>query len=104
MRVINGKEFRALKEANKPFLVDFSATWCGPCKMLAPVLAEVSEERTDVEIVTVDVDKENELAKSYGIMSVPSLFLFQGSEVLAKTMGYQSKEQVNAFIDKALKG
>ena len=104
MKIINSKEFRELKESNKAFLVDFSATWCGPCKMLAPVLASVSSERNDIEVVTVDVDKDNDLARSYGIMSVPSLFLFNNGEVVAKTMGYQSKEQITDFIDKGLKG
>jgi len=102
MKIVNTKEFNELKESGKLMLVDFYADWCGPCKMLTPVLSEISSERSDVEIVKVDVDKEATLAQSLGIMSIPSLFLFKNGEVVAKTMGYQGKDALNEFINKGL--
>lgn len=78
-------------------LVDFWATWCGPCKMLAPVLDELAQE-IDVPIVKVEVEENPATAEEYGIMSVPSLLLFKDGEVVAKTDGYQPKELLEEFI------
>ena len=102
MKIVNTKEFNELKDSGKLILVDFFANWCGPCKMLTPVLSEISDERDDVEIVKVDVDKESGLAQSFGVMSIPTLYLFKNGEVVAKTMGYQGKDAINEFINKGL--
>lgn len=102
MKFVNTKEFNELKESGKLMLVDFYADWCGPCKMLTPVLTEISSERSDVEIIKVDVDKEGALAQSLGIMSIPSLFLFKDGKIVAKAVGYQGKDAINAFINKGL--
>lgn len=79
-------------------LVDFWATWCGPCKMLAPVLEELATE-IDVPIVKLEVEENPATASEYGIMSVPSLFLMKDGEVVAKTGGYQPKELLEEFIN-----
>lgn len=79
-------------------LVDFWATWCGPCKMLAPVLDELATE-IDVPIVKLEVEENPATASEYGIMSVPSLFLMKDGEVVAKTGGYQPKELLEEFIN-----
>ena len=79
-------------------LVDFFASWCGPCRMIAPILEEISEERVDVKIVKVDVDELPELARRYGIMSIPTLLLFKNGNLVSKTMGYQDKDSLNEFI------
>lgn len=79
-------------------LVDFWATWCGPCKMLAPVLDELAQE-IDIPIVKVEVEENPATAEEYGIMSVPSLLLFKDGEVVAKTGGYQPKELLEEFIN-----
>ena len=79
-------------------LVDFFASWCGPCRMIAPILEEISEERVDVKIVKVDVDELPELARRYGIMSIPTLLLFKDGNLVSKTMGYQDKDSLNEFI------
>lgn len=80
-------------------LVDFFATWCGPCKMLAPVLDQLSEERDSVKIVKIDIDESSDLARSYGIMSVPTLVLFKGGREVAKKSGFMPKEALITWIE-----
>lgn len=80
-------------------VVDFSATWCGPCQMLAPVMEEVSEELADqVEFYGVDVDANSKLAEQYNIMSVPSILVFKNGDKVAQTVGYQDKDALMSFI------
>ena len=79
-------------------LVDFFATWCGPCKMLSPVLEELSEEN-GVTIIKVDVDEASTLAAMYGIQAVPTLMLFKDGQRIDTRMGYQNKNQLLAFIN-----
>ncbi len=98
MKIIDKKEFEeTIKEGVT--LVDFFATWCGPCKMLGPVLEELSDEITDVKFVKIDVDEEPELAGKFGIMSIPSVFLFKDGEVAGSFLGLQPKDKVKAFIE-----
>ena len=93
----NRDEFNAaIKEGT--VLVDFFATWCGPCKMLSPVLEEVSKE-TDVLIIKVDVDEAGPLSAQYGIQAVPTLMLFKNGQQVDVRMGYQNKNQLLAFIN-----
>ena len=84
MEIINGNEseFNNLV-SNGIVLVDFYATWCGPCKMLAPVLEEVASDRDELKVVKMDIDENMELAKTYGVMSVPTLMLFKDGNMLA---------------------
>lgn len=80
-------------------LVDFFATWCGPCKMLGPVLEDMDSDRDSIDIVKVDIDESMNLARQYGIMSVPTLVLFKDGQVVAQTSGFQPKESIQQFID-----
>lgn len=82
-------------------LVDFFATWCGPCKMLAPVLDEVEKEAENVKILKVDVDKFPELASKFNVMSIPTLVLLKNEEVVKISNGFMPKPAVLKFIDEA---
>lgn len=80
-------------------LVDFFATWCGPCKMQSPILEEIKEDRSDIKIMKVDVDQEPELAREYGIMSIPTLILFKDGKEVAKNVGFMPKEVLIQWIN-----
>ena len=80
-------------------LVDFFATWCGPCKMLSPVLEELANENPDLKVLKIDVDEVGPLAARFGIQAIPTLILFRDGERIAVRMGYQNKNQLLAFIN-----
>ena len=81
-------------------LVDFFATWCGPCKMLSPVLEEVARENPNLTVLKIDVDEVVPLAARYGIQAIPTLMLFKNGQHVETRMGYQNKNQLLAFISK----
>lgn len=84
--------------ANGTVLVDFFATWCGPCKMLSPVLEKVAEKHPDVKVVKVDVDQASDLASQYGVMGVPTMIVFKDGQIANKAVGYKSEAGVEALI------
>ncbi len=79
-------------------LVDFYATWCGPCKMLSPILEQLVSE-VDIDIVKVDVDKYQDLAREYKVMSIPCLILFDNEKEIKRTLGFMPKEKLKEFIN-----
>ena len=81
-------------------LVDFFATWCGPCKMLSPVLEQLDKEGFPVQIVKIDTDEATDLAIEYGVQAIPTLLFFSEGKLVNRAMGYQRKDQIVAFCKK----
>ena len=80
-------------------LVDFFANWCGPCKMLSPVLESIADDRDGLKIIKVDVDECENLARNYGIMSIPTLLLFKNGTLKSTRTGFMSLEQIRSWIE-----
>ena len=96
---VNSANFEnEVMNSDKKVLVDFFASWCGPCRMLAPILDEVAEERPDVKIVKINVDEENELASRFGVMSIPSLFVIENGNIVNRAMGAKPKSAILELI------
>ncbi|MCD8089676.1 MAG: thioredoxin [Clostridiales bacterium] len=81
-------------KSEKPVLVDFWAAWCGPCRMLSPILSEIAEENDDIKVGKVNVDEQIELAMAYKVSSIPLVILFKNGEAVKKSVGYCPKEEI----------
>ena len=91
--------FATVTAENSLVLLDFWAVWCGPCKMIAPLLTQIAEERDDVVIGKVDVDSEMELAMQFGVSSIPTLVVIKDGKPAGKSVGYMPKEKILALLE-----
>lgn len=99
MKIVQKDEFEKIINESKPTIVDFFATWCGPCKMLSPILEKVEEDsKGEFNIVKIDVDESYDVAKKYGIMSVPTLIIFKDGDEQEKIVGLRQKNQIEDAV------
>ena len=84
--------------SDKPVLLDFFASWCGPCRMVGPILDEIAEEREDIKVCKVDIDEQPELASRYRIMSVPTLMVLKDGNIVDQSIGAKPKHQILAMV------
>ena len=87
-----------IKTSEKTVLIDFYAEWCGPCKMVAPIVHEIAEENPQITVVKVDVDEETPLAIQFGVQSIPTLVVMKNGQIANKAIGFRSKEQLLELI------
>ena len=81
-------------QSEKTVLIDFWATWCGPCRMIAPIVEEIASEREDITVAKIDVDEAGDLAAAFGITSIPTLVVMKNGEIVNKSVGYQDKQSI----------
>ena len=101
MRVINMDEFNnEVVNSNEVAVIDFFATWCGPCKMLAPVFEEVANETPNAKFFNVDIDESLDLARQYSVSSVPTIKIFRKGDLMETFVGFMPKEKLSEAINK----
>ena len=88
-----------VENSAKPVLVDFYADWCGPCRMVSPIVDEIGEERDDIVVCKVNVDREPELSRRFGIVSIPTLIVLKSGEVVNKSVGAKPKEKILELVN-----
>lgn len=93
------ENFDTILNTDKKILIDFFATWCGPCRMVSPIIDEIAEEHPEFTVCKVDVDKNPDLAGEFGVMSIPTLVVIKNKEVINKSMGARPKAQILSMLE-----
>ena len=97
---INQNNFQEeVMSSEKPVLLDFWAGWCGPCRMVSPIVDEIAEERSDVKVCKVNIDEQGELAAAFGVMSIPTLIVMKDGKIVNQAAGARPKGQILAMLD-----
>ena len=96
---INKENFEFVKNSDKKVLLDFYADWCGPCRMVAPIVEEIAAERDDIIVGKINVDESPELAGAFGVFSIPTLVVLVDGEVAAQSVGAQPKAKILALLE-----
>ena len=99
VKMIDKNNFEEVKNSDKLVLLDFYADWCGPCRMVAPILHEIAEERPDVIVGKINVDEEEALAEAFGVYSIPTLIVMKNGEVVRQTSVARPKAQLLALLE-----
>ncbi len=103
VNTLDSGNFRAMISSEKPVLVDFWAAWCGPCKMIAPVVEEIAQMyQGKLDVGKLNVDENGAIAAEYGVMSIPTLLVFKGGKEVARSVGYKSKDELAALVNSHL--
>ena len=95
---VNSARFEELIRGEKPVLADFWASWCGPCRMMSPIVEEIAQEHPEIEVVKINVDDEPDLAQKYKIMNIPTLLYFRGGEIAKRQIGAVSKTKLESLL------
>ena len=98
IHITNANFEEEVLHSDKPVLVDFWASWCGPCRMVGPIMEEIAAERSDIKVCKVNVDEEPNLAARFQIMSIPTLMVFKGGEIANQALGAMPKAQILALL------
>ena len=97
---VTKNNFSEIKASEKTVLLDFYADWCGPCRMVGPIVEEIAAEREDITVGKINVDEEQELAMEFGVASIPTLVVMKGGKVVEQSAGARPKAQILAMLDK----
>ena len=100
IKIVTDQNYAELLAGEKPVLLDFYADWCGPCRMLSPLVDEISEEHAEIEVGKVNVDQNPALCATFGISSIPFLAFLRGGKLVASSLGYCAKEELEALLQK----
>lgn len=96
---VNKNNFNSIKESSKPVLLDFYADWCGPCRMVSPLVDEIAEENPQYLVGKINIDSEPELAQEFGVLSIPTLVVIKDGKVVNRSTGARPKKQILAMLE-----
>ena len=99
IKITNSSFENEIISSDKPVLIDFFAVWCGPCRMVSPIVDGIAEENNDIKVCKIDVDSEPELAQRFGVTSIPTLVVMKSGSVVSKAIGYRSKDEILAMLN-----